>query len=805
MFEKSYEKDVGYDNEFTIKYNIDNIFDYKFECDTEINASDLGIEELDKNLYSIILFRHEKIKIIIIGVDNKILTDYVMSENIDKIPNLSFLFELCKFHINYESYSHNIKLDRINENVFNINEKINEIDTTKLTDKIIKQPIECKEKLFNYQKKSIYWMLDKEINKFSYYSRGIGSICFGNVLYNNEQFTLCPDKNKVIFLGGLLADVVGSGKTYEILTLSVLNPRINVQYIQQGLRRLCSRATLIICPNHICCQWKAEIIKMLNKTFNVVCLFTLTHYKKITYQDLLDADFVIISNKFIYNKLFLKDCFGEFEKKNSVLFTYYNPEVLESKINNYFDMIEYDIKKIFEKKPNIFIINWHRVVIDEFHEIDLDAKYNLILSISGNNKWCLTGTPINNFEPLLKFIIKENFILDIGIKNCIEKHSIFRRTVDIKKEFNLKPIKETIIWINLSQYERIIYNSMVLNGYEDSKTLMQMCCNLKTVDGLVKLINDYKTIDEVDNEVAKYYEKQIKNFQIQINKKNKKISILKEKLKQPKELTSSDIKLINEHIDKYECKIKLIEIELNGKKTSLNYFTKTIENVRNKSNDDNENTCPICLDVINNNSMSMLICGHIYCSKCINIYMKNNNKCPLCMKTINENDVYRIGAKIKDSSEKLDDDEKLIKTIGTKLSNLIWFIKKDTKKRIIFSQWNHLLHQVGQILNDSNIKNVFCQGNIWVKNKAIRDFMDNDDINIIMMSSEYTITGTTLTNAEQIIFLDPVYGSDENIINTEWQAIGRAYRIGLKYQLEIVRFLVKDSIEEELFNKRSKK
>jgi hypothetical protein len=61
-------------------------------------------------------------------------------------------------------------------------------------------------------------------------------------------------------------------------------------------------------------------------------------------------------------------------------------------------------------------------------------------------------------------------------------------------------------------------------------------------------------------------------------------------------------------------------------------------------------------------------------------------------------------------------------------------------------------------------------------------------------------SGSNLNNAEEVIFLDPVYGDKQHRLNTENQAIGRVRRLGNKYdKINVLRILIKDSIEEEIF------
>ena len=89
----------------------------------------------------------------------------------------------------------------------------------------------------------------------------------------------------------------------------------------------------------------------------------------------------------------------------------------------------------------------------------------------------------------------------------------------------------------------------------------------------------------------------------------------------------------------------------------------------------------------------------------------------------------------------------------------------------------------------------------------LRLFNSKDESNeykIIMLSSESTVSGSNLNNAEEVIFLDPIYGDKQHRLNTEAQAIGRVIRLGNKHEkINILRILIKDSIEEEIFKSNS--
>jgi SNF2 family DNA or RNA helicase len=123
-----------------------------------------------------------------------------------------------------------------------------------------------------------------------------------------------------------------------------------------------------------------------------------------------------------------------------------------------------------------------------------------------------------------------------------------------------------------------------------------------------------------------------------------------------------------------------------------------------------------------------------------------------------------------------------------------------------------MLRRTGEVLTAHGIKNVYCRGNVWSRDKAIRDFTQHEDVKVIMLSSESAAAGTNLTAAKNVILLDAIYKDDSNNgtntngigsyeyrRNMEWQAIGRAYRMGQTKKVSVVRFIMKDTVEEEIY------
>mgnify|MGYP003345159328 CR=1 FL=1 len=89
-------------------------------------------------------------------------------------------------------------------------------------------------------------------------------------------------------------------------------------------------------------------------------------------------------------------------------------------------------------------------------------------------------------------------------------------------------------------------------------------------------------------------------------------------------------------------------------------------------------------------------------------------------------------------------------------------------------------------LDEFGIKFVFCQGNNYVVNKNITRFKKDDSIRVIMLSSETSNSGSNLTEANHIVFIDALFDDAEHVKATEAQAIGRAVRLGQKLPVKVL-------------------
>lgn len=919
---------------------------------------------VDRSIVDFVIYYHNDKMYSYVCVDFAKLDFYYAKHN--KIPNEQLIIDaILNNHIydSIENSSFGIVPkknydDETLEHIRNICNKVI-IPVDDVYGSMIEHPKFIKEnlRLYNYQKRTIKWMIETELErKKIYYS------------YKEKtdkvvgDYIISPADNKVTkrvmteyiqFNGGALIDEVGLGKTIQMITLAMSNrlPLNKMSYIDPNYKMLKSKATLIICPNQLCGQWKREITNWIDNTsLKVVPLLTKVHFDNCTYKDILDADFVIVSFNFIGNRCFSQHYMGNIADKT---ITNNNIHIInENKKKLINESIQGGLAILNDTEPLIHIIHWHRIIIDEFHEINTVDKYKHILPfiklLDGTYKWVVTGTPFDKslycFFEMIKFVSNKKTTGEVQkVLNQPEIHEyvsnlFFRRNTkkSVEEEFKLPELCEKNIWMKFTQSERMLYNSYKADHNVDrySATLRQMCCHPKIIEDMAESLSKCKTLADVEKTMVSHYrieylkalnnvykqkhsiaraERYVLKVYYGIQKrlllaKKKPFDKIKyiislpdlvlethpllEEYKLEREKCNSDkqnqIENLEEQEDNYviqdnddeqnddnsDDEYEIYEINgskevqddikkkigtnayanikqhdsyynaidyvkqkqtrhnefisiAEGKKTSYEFYQNMlarISQITEKSkekymmmlngedddsdydDDDETDVCGICLNSITGNDVGVTKCGHFFCYECIKLTLgdkNSNHKCPTCMKSTTIKDVSVISFEkpklTKDNYEQIQSKLEMINNIGTKLTNLVYYLSSIPDHVIIFSQWDSLLRMVGKVLEDHGIKNVYCKGNVWSRDKTIREFNTDESVRVIMLSSESAASGTNLTKASKVIFLDPISGDYEHRKNVAWQAIGRAYRLGQKNKVEIVNLLIKDTVEEEIY------
>lgn len=661
--------------------------------------------------------------------------------------------------------------------------------------------IECLELIHQTSPENNYITILNDEKCHYFYKRGNkkGTYC----TKNKKSKYFCSLHNKTPFLERLKYQI-----NYDLIE-NDLKQDINFKYFN-------SKATLIICPTQLCDQWITEYYNKFNNNKIVYMITTYEIYENLSLSELLYADIIVISYNLLFNIItknyysYYHDIVDEWNNMYPEYFSYSSPN-----ISNFLENI------VFNKNHNLYLpttknicfvyIKWNRIIFDEFHEICNNIRYmDELHNLKGYKKWIVTGTPFpkkfSNIKAYFKiFNCHINSIDDfcnfeqinnLFIRNTRESTIHEIKKIDIESNINL---------LNFNNYEKNIYKSYIeqlntnLTNHKKEQVmniLLKLCCcgELLTDDLKIKIRN-CKNFEDIQNVILENNRKQLEEIDINIDVLVQELEEFENNKVDEEDEVDESVKLIITNM-KRELTIKRKEKETVER--SYNYLKTVIQAFKDKESW----SCPVCLtesDDIEN--IGITCCGHKFCWECLSLSLKDKNFCPQCKFHLDNNDYFEIKNETDEQVIENDELTNLInRTKSTKIGNIIWKIKsmQSTDKCIIFSQWDDLLEKVGTVLEQNNIKIVYCRGTIYQKNNSIKRFKNDSEIKVIMLSSENAASGLNLTEANKIIFVEPVYGTETNRKNIENQAVGRVNRIGQNKSIEIIRFIIQDTVEEDL-------
>jgi hypothetical protein len=551
--------------------------------------------------------------------------------------------------------------------------------------------------------------------------------------------------------------------------------------------KLISNAILIICP-YICIKYWIKYIDS-----KIIIISNKKEFDNITYNDLLQSDYVIISSSFFNNKYFRK-IYKDYKINDNITLDHCNNIICTEYLRN---------KNILNlTNPLITLIFWKRIIIDECTEL-LSCNFNIefIKILEGFNKlWCNTKLPTSTSQ--LYIILNE--LLNIPNDIIIDKKLI-----------------KNIIYININE-NKIIEENIILEYSHIEKILYKSYSNIYNIDEIIyNTLIDCKSIDEIKYNILNLNkQKQTKYVSIKnklinkINEINKNLDII-----QYEKYNDDQISKFNKQILDINNDIDIIDKKIKNIVNYINYNNLSIQS-------EFDTNCSICLEQINNDNIGITICGHIFCYKCIIENNKHNNNCPLCRCNINKKEIFKVFNKnnednnnihistdinikysnpikiiknnkknnnisksightpnsyIKNNTYKCRDINLLIELYGIKLANLInYLLINNSEKIIIYLKYdNDSIINIGNILNKYNINNYIYNSTSKQKDKIINQFSEND-INVLIFNT--IISEISYININTIIF----YDTDIDIEKQIKKQINN---------IKIIKFIMKDIID----------
>lgn len=439
-------------------------------------------------------------------------------------------------------------------------------------------------------------------------------------------------------------------------------------------------------------------------------------------------------------------------------------------------------------------IDWYRIVLDEAHTIKsprtkvAQAAYML----ASQCRWCLTGTPLqNNLEDLYSLL-------------CF---------------LHVEP------WCNPNWWQRLIqrpYENGDERGLKIVKAILRPLMLRRTKETKDKLGNPILVLPPAHIEVVEceqsveerdFYEALFRRSKVQFDKFVAQGNVLRnyanilELLLRLRQCCDHPFLVISKaDTNKYTDLDELAQRFLEGVQSdsgrlavvpSRAYVEEVVEEIRQGATTE----CPICLESASDDPV-ITPCAHRMCRECLLSSWSTpaGGPCPLCRSPVTKDQLIKLPGKCRfevDAKNNWKDSCKVAKLIMT-----LEGLEKKREKSIVFSQFTSFFDLLEFPFNQKGIKFLRFDGQLSQKHreKVLREFSESQDKMVLLMSLKAGGVGLNLTSASNVFLMDPWWNPA-----VEEQAIMRIHRIGQKREVQVRRFIVKDTVEERMQQVQARK
>ncbi len=664
---------------------------------------------------------------------------------------------------------------------------------------VVSPPSALFTKLLPHQVKGVSWMVSQETaDPTALPPLWSATQENGSQVYYNEVSCSTTTVRPAPALGGILADDMGLGKTIQTLATSLCNPPASRTFAPGALadnpemslpEDPSAGATLIVAPASVLSNWAEQILAHILPDTVTVGLY---HGPERSY-DVLDCDFVITSYGVLTSEY--KDHEKNKNKKRKVV-------------------------KFFDKK-------WHRVVLDEAHQLrnPKTRMFKAAMALTSQYRWALTGTPVQNsaedcfslfsflkmapfndakvFKASVQRPIKNFDMLGLRrLKTAMGAILLRRIKSNMQAELQLPDKTVEIVKLDLHDEARSAYSTMhsaakavfeqlrehdaVLSNYSEVLEIMlrlrQVCCSHELIPP-ERVAAAQAVLDRLAPAAAAPTSGRSSRG------KAKKAAA-------PKKLSLEEAQAL---LGQLKQQLDVVDEEIASGTTE----------------------CCVCLDNIAIDDTRIIqTCSHTFCITCLDGWHRTRSAeqgscttCPLCRAEYSPADLVDYSTltaltapAVELSLEKDAPSSGSDVVTGGNGSNGSKSIKLDflvqtlgdtpaDQKTVVFSSFTSFLDLAGNQLQQEGMAHLRIDGSMSIKSrvKAMHAFNLDDGPKVLLVSLRAGGTGLNLTRANHVVLLDSWWNR-----STDEQAIDRCHRIGQTRSVHVKKIVIKDSIEERI-------
>lgn len=656
--------------------------------------------------------------------------------------------------------------------------------------------------LMSHQKQALWFLTeheksaaeaDKPSTLWKTEYRGNGSKVFCNVISGDERKSLAD----TITMGGIFADMMGLGKTLSVLSRIVATIHEARQFGKSksgkgANNKTKTGATLIICPKSVLSNWDEQITSHLKA-------------KKVTFYSYhgpkREQDLSILA-------------------KYDIVITSYTTVATEYSFRG-------------SRYKALGKLDWFRIVLDEAHMIrnQTTSTYLGTCELTSARRWAVTGTPVQNRLEDLGALIKFVKVAPFFEQGSFEQHFIapFKHAKDSQVLHNLRLLVdsitlrrskdkidlpqriETTMVLEFSDSERALYDCFAKDSDRKMRALLGTTgLRGKAYAHMLTFITRLRLLCAHGRELLS--EEDLKT--LEGNTMSSAIDLGDDDEDKPAISESDAYKTLYMLREGNICLCARCGEELEAEDNTPN-------EVADESDDDEAAKEPFGY---------LTPCYQLICPNCIDWYNAglakttsgdNRGTCPACDQYIRAF-TFPLTHE-EESAEQRRREEKRRNPKArcasysgphTKVKALVSRLKEHAAasarlapgeppiRSVVFSGWTSYLDLIEIALDDNGIDYLRLDGKMSVpaRTRVLERFRTEPEITVCLVSVKAGGQGLNFTAANNVYMMEPQFNP-----GVEMQAVDRVHRLGQTRDVEIVKFIMEGSFEENIVKLQKQK